>query len=164
MLEQDQSRAIGRTIEHLLQKAEVQSTLDMASRQALEILEADSTKLAGSVSISLEVFGPELPPTLLSCRLSVMKAGAAYHLERHPNAIQYVYSLENGGSISIYDDGIWRKSELDSDASTALETRWHMVPANTWHQPVPGEKNWTVLAFHTASPPELVDDYNFLKG
>ena len=111
--------------------------------------------------LDLEIFGDALPRELRSCRLSVMRAGSAYHVERHPNATQYVYSVDNSGSISIFDGKIWSTSELTSNSSDPIASRWHSVPANTWHQPVPGKEHWTVLGFHSVPSKELIDDYNF---
>jgi len=157
----DRAYEIGIIVEHLVVAPSMFSILCKAKEQAVAILKEDSFKRAGTVQIPLESFGPKMPPELQSCRLSVMRSGTPYYVERHPNAIQYVYSLEHSGSIGVYDGASWRVDELRSDPSLPLESRWHSVPANTWHQPVPRKEHWTVLGFHSVPVAELIDDYEF---
>ena len=161
MFAQDRSQLIGRAVVTLVSDSKVASLLAEATSKALVILESDQSKLAGTVPLQLDIFGDALPKELRACRLAVMRAGSAYHVERHPNATQYVYSLRESGSISILEDNNWKTTELTSKASDPLSARWHIVPANTWHQPVPGSKNWTVLGFHSVPSTELIDDYRF---
>jgi len=152
---------IGFIVEQLIATPYLFSIICEAKKQAYDRMKGDLTKPAGTVQISLDHFGPEIPPELRSCRLSVMRSGIPYYVERHPNATQYVYSLEHSGSIGVYDGTSWQVDELSSDPSLPLKSRWHSVPANTWHQPVPGKEHWTVLGFHSVPVAELIDDFEF---
>ena len=154
---------IGRIVSGLIEAPTVHDRFTSAIAEAKAILSRDPTKLAASVTLPLDLFGADLPESLQSCRLSVMRAGTAYHIERHPNAIQYVLSLENDGEIRVRTGRSWIASHLVSGSTSPIETKWHTVPANTWHQPTPGAKDWAVVAFHTVPPTELQDDYNYTE-
>lgn len=161
MLTADRDTEVGQLVTRIISEAKVAAALAEATEGAMAILDSDPKKLAGTIPLDIGIFCDSLPQELRSCRLSVMRAGAAYHVERHPNAVQYVYSLNNSGSISIFDENNWRTTELSSNVDDPLVSRWHIVPANTWHQPVPGVKHWTVLGFHSVPSTELLDDYSF---
>ncbi len=152
---------IGEMVSRLVGSEAMAPVLEKARAHAFEALRSDPTRLAGAISIPVDAFGAELPGELKSCRLSIMRGGAAYHVERHPNAVQYVYSLEHSGVICVLDGTRWETSPLVSDVSAPLSRRWHVVPANTWHQPIPGAEDWAVLGFHSVSAAALVDDFQF---
>jgi hypothetical protein len=160
MTTQERDIEIGHLILKLVNAAPVQKSFATATLQAKAALTADPSKLAASIALPLELFGPDLPVALQSCRLSVMRAKTAYHIEKHPNATQYVLSLEHGGTIRVKTSAGWVTSNLSSLPSDPLSARWHTVPADTWHQPCPGENDWTVVAFHTAPANELKDEYD----
>jgi hypothetical protein len=161
MISHDRHTEIGKIVARVLTTAAALECISAAEERASAILRSDSSKLAGTVLLALDGLSMELPSELKSCRLSVMRGGAAYHVERHPNATQYVYSLRNCGTISVFDGTTWTTSELNDDLAAPLARRWHAVPENTWHQPIPGEKDWTVLGFHTILSSVLIDDYGF---
>jgi hypothetical protein len=161
MLSLDRNIQIGRAVADLISTEVVRARFVEAAREANAILSAEASKLAASVVLPLELFGPSLPSELKSCRLSVMRGGTAYHIERHPNATQYVLSIDGKGSISVKSADEWVVSSLSSDPNASLLERWHTVPANTWHQPTPSDNDWTVVAFHTALAGELKDDYGY---
>lgn len=161
MLSLDRNIEIGRVVADLITNDGVKARFDEAAEEAKAILLADASKLAASVVLPLELFGSSLPSELRSCRLSVMRGGTAYHIERHPNATQYVLSIDGKGSIRVKSADEWVVSSLSSDPTASLLERWHTVAANTWHQPTPSENDWTVVAFHTAPAGELEDDYGY---
>ena len=152
---------LGRIVEGYLRDPQVSARIAQAAAQARCVLASDGNRLAGTVPIEESVFESELPIELQSCRLSVMRGGSAYKIERHPNGTQFVYSLEEAGTISVFDGESWATSSLTSDPTAPLASRWHVVPANTWHQPVPGARDWVVLAFHSAPAHELIDEYDY---
>lgn len=161
MLSLERNIQIGRAVADLVRTDVVRARFVEAAQEAKSILSADASKLAASVALPLELFGSSLPSELKSCRLSVMRGGTAYHIERHPNATQYVLSIDGEGSIRVKSADEWIVSSLSSDPADSLLERWHTVPANTWHQPTPSDNDWTVVAFHTAPAGELRDDYGY---
>ena len=161
MLSIDRNEALGRAVEKMVQEPTVSARIAQAIEEARKILLSDPERLAGTVPIDLSMLSLDVSREVRSCRLSVMRGGSACKVERHPNGTQFVYSLEESGTISIFDGATWTTTNLVSDASAPLAARWHVVPANTWHQPVPAAKDWAVLAFHTAPAHELIDDYDY---
>ena len=157
----DPSIQAGNIVQLLVKRPEVVAAIEAARKIASKELIDNPSKLAAVSSIDISVFGPELPGELKTCRLAIMRGGTKYHVEKHPNGIQYVYSLENEGSISVLRENKWECSQLSSTPSASLAERWHVVPMNHWHQPVPKDKDWTVLAFHSAEPGTLIDEYDF---
>ena len=161
MLTPDRNFEIGRIVLSLTGTPGIQDRFTFAIAEAKDVLSREPAKLAASVTLPLELFGSNIPSELKSCRLSVMRAATAYHIERHPNATQYVLSLENSGTIRVKSESGWTISQLSSESAAPIGIRWHTVPENTWHQPTPGEKDWSVVAFHTVSASELKDDYGY---
>jgi hypothetical protein len=161
MLDLDRNIQIGPAVADLIRADVVKARFIEAAQDAKAILTADASKLAASVVLPLELFGSSLPSELKSCRLSVMRGGTAYHIERHPNATQYVLSIDGKGSIRVKSGDEWVVSSLSSASAASLMERWHTVPANTWHQPTPSDHDWTVVAFHSAPANELKDDYDY---
>jgi hypothetical protein len=161
MLSHDRNIQIGRAVTDLIRSEVVSSHIVKVTQEANVILLTEPLKLAASIAIPLELFGSHLPSELKSCRLSVLRGGTEYHIEKHPNAIQYVLSVEGKGTIRVKTDDSWKVSNLSSGPSVGLLERWHIVPADTWHQPIPGENDWTVIAFHTTSAAELKDEYGY---
>jgi hypothetical protein len=159
MMSRGRNIEMGRAVADLIRADAVRSRFAEAAEEMKAILVADPSKLAASIVLPRELFGLYLPSELQSCRLSVMRGGAACHVERHPNATQYLLSVEGIGTIRVKSDDGWVVCRLSSGPSVPLLERWHMVPTNTWHQPTPGENDWTVVAFHTAPAGELKDEY-----
>lgn len=160
----DRDLEIGRIVLSLVDSRTIQSRLSKALAAAQSALATDFSKPAASVALSLDVFGSQLPVELRSCRLSVLRAGTVHQIESHPNASQYVLSLDGEGTIRVKSDDEWVASALSSDPEDSLFGRWHTVPANTWHQPTPGDHDWTVVAFHTVPANELRDEYGYVDG
>lgn len=161
MLSLDRNIQIGRAVADLARTNVVKAGFAAAAQEAKAILSSDPSRLAASVVLPLELFGTSLPSELKSCRLSVLRGGTAYHIERHPNATQYVLSIDGKGSIRVKSADEWVVSRLSSEPAASIRERWHTVPPNIWHQPTPSEEDWTVLAFHTVSAGELRDDYSY---
>jgi len=135
-----------------------QSAIERAVAQAKQELKDKEEKLGGSVQLPLSVFGDKLPPFIKSCRVFVLRGGTEFKIERHPNSHQRVLSLEGSGEIRVFhDDGTWTAS-FGSVRQAPLDKRWASLHENVWHQPVAGPDDWAVLAFHTASEEDLIDE------
>jgi hypothetical protein len=147
-----------RKLESLLGNERTRIAIDTAISAAKMQLAADRQRIAGSVPVSLSKFGDSLPSDIKSCRVFALRAGSEFKIERHPNSHQRVLSLEGTGKIRVFaEPGPWTFS-LRSDSAGPLELRWASVRENMWHQPVAGNENWVVLAFHTASEGKLIDE------
>ncbi len=154
-------RTLEEKVKEAISRPSAAEAISTARDWADRILRDNPSKTAEIVQIELEAFGNALPPAIQSCRLSIMRGGSEYPVERHPNADQFVYSLENSGTISSFDGERWLTKKVSSDPKRPLVCRLHRVPANVWHQPIPGDRNWVVLGFHTVPSDELEDDFGF---
>ena len=142
-----------------IQDKTVQSFIEDAIVEAESELKVEPEKLAASVQVPLKIFGSHFPPSLKSCRVFVLRAGTEFKAERHPNSHQRVRSLKGSGQIRIFEEGGYYIVFLQSALTASIQERWISVKDSIWHQPIAGEKNWAMLAFHTVSENSLIDEY-----
>jgi len=133
--------------------------LTLQIRQVKQQLEDDPSILAGTVPLSLKIFGEDLPKMIRSARLFSLRAQTEFKTERHPNSLQRVVSLEGDGEIEVKDSSNPLVLSLVSGANLELSKRWASVERNIWHQPRAGNSDWVVLTFHEATEKELIDQY-----
>ena len=120
-------------------------------------------------SVQLEIFG-ELPPSIESGWVFVLRAGRDTGAERHPNSHQRMMTFAGTGDMKIDAKGTpndidveseiaWHSHVLISDPNAALERRWISIPKNVWHRPViPAGADWVVVSFHTVTAEELIEE------
>ena len=120
--------------------------------------------------IALEVFGADLPRSIRSGWVFILRAGADTGAERHPNSHQRMMTFAGTGDMKIDAIGTpndieaeteiaWRSHILVSDPDAPLEKRWISIPQNVWHRPVIGkDADWVVVSFHTVAANELIEE------
>ena len=136
-----------------LKHPKARDLLDAARVYVSNELQTDEAREVATFPIAIDVYTEVLPEEIGSCRVSAMRKGTQGRRERHPNADQYVASLEGTGEIRTLKQSSWRGDIVSRDKEGL-----HYVPANVWHQPIPEKHNdWIVVAFHTAS--EVEDEY-----
>ena len=146
--------SLEKTVDEKLNLGPVKARLNDLQKEVQDEFSLNPDAFVAVRFVPISLFGDQLPQEVKSCRLSVMRAGTAYKRERHPNADQYVRSLDGSGEIRVLEGENWRIDRL----GPSEELMWHCVPAGTWHQPVPSEQShWYVLAFHTAD--QVFDEY-----
>lgn len=119
--------------------------------------------------IPLETFG-ELPSSIQSGWIFILRADTDTGAERHPNSHQRMMTFAGTGDMKIDAKGtpndtddeseiVWHSHVLVSDAGVPLERRWISIPKNIWHRPViPAGADWVVVSFHTVSAEELIEE------
>lgn len=152
-------KALLETLDDLVFRAGIQKALKDVAQQAQNGLTAEPDRPAVSIPVELELFPSNLPPTIRSCRVFVLRAASKTSIERHTNSYQRVVSFSGPGSIRTLSRDGWISHKLSSDRSLPLDRRWHGVGENVWHQPMAGPENWVAIAFHTAPADELQDEY-----
>jgi hypothetical protein len=138
---------------------QAQGAIKEAVAKAEAELQRERGKSGASVQIPLSVFGEDLPDFIQSCRVFVLRGDTQAKTERHPNSTQRVLSLKGSGEIRVFTEEGLRTASLRGERYASAEERWAVVEQNVWHQPAAGPKDWAVLAFHTASEKELIDEY-----
>ena len=109
-------------------------------------------------TVSLSVFRNKLPESINLCRVFILRADAKSKVERHTNSFQRTLTWKGNGETKVLENDKWTLYRTKS-AGINLEDRWISVPANIWHQPISGNKNWITVTFHTASENEIIDEY-----
>lgn len=146
-------------LKKLIRKSKNQMLINNAWAEADEKLSADPKCTVSIESLDVSAFGCDAVDIIGTCRLSIYRAGTAYHRERHLNSTQIVFSLEGSGEINVLEkNGSWRIDHIGKMDNGSLAPLTHWVPAGVWHQPLASkDQNWVVLAFHTAR--EIKDEF-----
>ena len=141
-----------------LQQPAVQEALHGALAQARASL-AQSDDEWHSIPVAMQVYGDNLPDAIRSSRVVVFRAGASGRYERHPNSEQFVCVVAGAVDIQTLDDGRWKANPKSADAAD-VSTRWSYVPQDVWHHPVVGgDSGCEIVAFHTVTADELIDEH-----
>jgi hypothetical protein len=143
---------------------EVMTALRRAQADALTKLRADPSARAAFVSVDPTGFSRSPPEALGSIRVAVIRDPTGEGEERHANSTQYLFAFDGPLETHVQTSGGWRQDRygygdgLGDETATALEDRWHVVPAATWHRSLaPGTHEWSVVAFHSAR--QVSDEY-----
>jgi hypothetical protein len=154
-----------RSILQALDKAVRSEGVAAQIRQVIERVRADLARKAEAVmtweAMPLAIYGNNLPPTIKSSWVFILRAGVNTGAERHPNSHQRMMSFEGSGDMQIRHDfdSPWESNVLIGDPGAALERRWVSIPPNVWHQPVVAkESDWVVVSFHTVPAEELIEE------
>ena len=142
-------------------------------RPIVERVRADLAKKPDALMtwepISLEML-PELPPSIQSVWVFVLRAGTDTGAERHPNSHQRMLTFAGSGDMKLdalgttndVDDEseiAWHSHVLISEQDAPLERRWISIPKNVWHRPVVSKDgDWAVVSFHTVPAEELIEE------
>jgi hypothetical protein len=155
--------ALNEAVRSDLAAATLEATLERALRQ----LDA-SAELMAWETIPLSFFPTDLPESILSCWIFVIRAGAATEAERHPNSHQRSFSLVGSGTFELRAGTNWHSHPLKSTDDTSIEQRWVSIPPSTWHRLFVGSVAWGMVSFHTVAPESLIEekpvDTNNLDG
>jgi len=109
-------------------------------------------------TLALERFSPPLPTEIRSAWIFTLRAGVASGAERHSNSHQRSLAYRGSGEVQTREGGAWQSIPLSNDPDVPADRRWASIPAGVWHQWVVGEKDLTVLSFHTVPADELVEE------
>jgi hypothetical protein len=142
-------------LEAVLQQPNVQEALHTALAEArISLAQADDEW--HSVPVAKRVYGDSLPDAIRSSRVVVFRAGASGRYERHPNSEQFVCVVAGAVDIQTLSDGQWNANPKHADVSS----RWSYVPQGVWHHPVVGgDSGCEIVALHTATADELIDEH-----
>jgi hypothetical protein len=133
-----------------------------ALRRTAEALDNSDQPMAWE-TIPLNVLG-DLPSSVLSCWVFMLRASRNTGAERHPNSHQRSLSLIGEGHVQLREQRGWQSFTLSSDLAASLDSRWVTIPPNTWHRWLVGPWDWGVLSFHTAAADELIEERPLTPG
>ena len=107
--------------------------------------------------VPLATYGMDLPDTILSSCVFVLRADVATVPEFHPNSHQRMMSFRGDGDFPVWNEGRWQSNLLTSVPEAQLESKWLSIPANTWHRSMKPKQDWAILSFHSALEAELTE-------
>ena len=104
-------------------------------------------------TIDLQSITAELPDTIKSGWIFVLKKDVPSGCHYHPNSIQNMVMIEGEGTSRVGENSRQMKRFADPDSS--LEDIWYVIHEGTPHEFYPTETDMVVLSFHTTASDEL---------
>jgi hypothetical protein len=147
-------------LDRLFHVVGVRQSLDQIVERVETKLNHDPQAAMAWEAVPLDTYGVELPSSIRSSWVFVLRSNTATGAERHPNSRQRMMSYRGAGDFQTRSslDAEWSSHHLVSTPDAPLQQRWISIPPNVWHQAVVPEPNWAVVSFHTVSPDELIEE------
>jgi hypothetical protein len=158
------------TLDKIVQSGPVRSRIEPIVERVRADLARKPDALMSWEPVELETFGGQLPSSIRSGWVFVLRAGLDTGAERHPNSHQRMMTFAGSGDMKMDATGrpneveveseiAWHSHLLVGDAKAPLERRWISIPRNIWHRPViPKAADWVVVSFHTVPADELIEE------
>ena len=147
-------------LDERLQQGCVRRQLDaVAARMEQQLVRVSDAAMAWE-PVPLGLYGKDLPRSVRSSWVFVLRAGTTTGAERHPNSRQRMMSYRGTGDLQrrLTLNESWTSHRLTSDDAAPLESRWLSIPENVWHQAVVGPGQWVVVSFHSVAAEELIEE------
>jgi hypothetical protein len=107
--------------------------------------------------LALGALGFEVPAGIQSCWIFVLRAGATFGAERHPNSHQRTIALAGAARFEVLVEGSWLPWPIggkgESEAAPAVS-----IPPSVWHRIQIGSENFVSVSFHTVAAGELIEE------
>ena len=165
-----EERLVLETLDKIVHSEEVRSQILPIVDRVRDDLARKPDALMAWEPVALQIFGSELPSTIRSGWIFILRAGTDTGAERHPNSRQRMMTFAGTGDMKIDARGMpndvdveseiaWHSHVLVSDSDAPLERRWVSIAKNIWHRPViPKGVDWVVVSFHTVPADELIEE------
>lgn len=165
-----EERSILETLDKIVQSPPVRARIEPIVERVRADLARKPDALMSWEPVELETFGEQLPSSIQSGWVFVLRAGVDTGAERHPNSHQRMMTFAGSGDMKMDATGrpnevdgeseiAWHSHVLVSDAKEPMERRWVSIPRNVWHRPViPKGAEWVVVSFHTVPADELIEE------
>jgi hypothetical protein len=165
-----EEQALLHKLDRLVRSESVRARIEPVIERVREELARKSGAVMTWESIPRKTFGSQLPPSIWSAWVFVLRAGSDTGAERHPNSHQRMMTLSGTGDmrtdvkharndVQAESEITWVSNILVSDPTMPLERRWISIPQNVWHRPViPHGSDWVVVSFHTVPAAELIEE------
>ena len=148
MIQMDYLSQLNEAVAQLISRPEVHRLIDDLKQQ----LPHTSEPFVWS-TIDLQSLTAQLPGTIRSGWIFVLKKDVASGCHYHPNSIQNMVMIEGQGTSKVGENSRHMRRFADPDSS--LEDIWYVIPEGTPHEFFPAETNMVVVSFHTSAPDEL---------
>ena len=107
--------------------------------------------------LSVSALPFSIPEGIRSCWVFILRAGASFGAERHPNSHQRTVALSGDALFEFLVDDSWsqlpiRASTDEMDSASAIS-----IPPSVWHRITIGEANFVSMSFHTVLAEQLIE-------
>jgi hypothetical protein len=106
-------------------------------------------------SLSLSTLGFKTPTDIRSCWIFVLRAGAIFGAERHPNSHQRTIALSGAALFEVFIDGSWSPWPISGETESESAVS---IPPSVWHRIQIGPKNFVSVSFHTVAADRLIEE------
>lgn len=130
----------------------------MNQRSFLEIIEQLSQEIDRSKEpfvwsvIDLNSIDRELPESIRSCWIFVLRKDVSSGCHYHPNSIQHMVTINGQGMSKVAGE---YKRMVRFGSSDSLADVWHVIGKDIPHEFFPEKENMVVVSFHTCEASEL---------
>ena len=100
-------------------------------------------------TIDLQSLATQIPDSIKSCWMFVLKKDVPSGCHFHPNSIQHMVVVEGEGTSKIGSSSGSMKRFGEADDA------WYVIPEGVPHEFFPTESDMVVISFHTCSSEEL---------
>ena len=112
-------------------------------------------------TIDLKSVTSQLPQSIRSGWIFVLKNNVPSGCHFHPNSIQHMVMVEGEGTSKVGTDS--RQMKRFGDSGSALDDVWYVIPEGVPHEFFPTGTDMVVVSFHTCESDEL-EEISFYSG
>lgn len=103
--------------------------------------------------IDLSSIDRQLPESIQSCWVFVLKKDVPSGCHYHPNSIQHMVTLKGEGMSKVAGEG--KRMVQFGSSNYSLADIWHVIGKGVPHEFFPEKENMVVVSFHTCKAREL---------
>jgi hypothetical protein len=97
----------------------------------------------------------ELPESIRSCWIFVLRKDVSSGCHYHPNSIQHMVTIKGHGVSKVA--GIQKRMSPFGSSNDSLADTWYVIGKDVPHEFFPEEEDMIVVSFHTCEANELVE-------
>ena len=142
----------------LLKDSSVKTELSPILARVEQALAAPPLEPQSWEPVPLDVFGAALPDSIKSCWVFILRAGARFGAERHPNSHQRTVALRGSAVFETLEDTTWAPRQIDASGNGEGSSQSISIPIGTWHRIRIGPENFVSFSFHTVPAHELIEE------
>ncbi|MFY9610013.1 MAG: hypothetical protein WAU45_15520 [Blastocatellia bacterium] len=95
----------------------------------------------------------ELPESIRSCWIFVLRKDVSSECHYHPNSIQHMVTIRGEGMSKVA--GIYKRMVQFGSSNDSLQDIWFVIGKGVHHEFFPEERDMIVVSFHTCEANEL---------
>lgn len=105
--------------------------------------------------LSLGTLGFKTSPDIKSCWIFVLRAGAIFGAERHPNSHQRTIALSGAALFEVFVNGSWSPWPISGETESESIVS---IPPSVWHRIQVGPESFVSVSFHTVAAEGLIEE------